>query len=146
MLSTHFASLPDKREQGKCTFSQHDITINAFLCLYFQQPCFAEYQRQIGVENIPNENLQKEALDEIVSSLFTGVFKEIFSRLRKHKHVYSFAILPNTLLYVIDEHSIIVLIIFIVNTVFEKNLRKIKITYSHGVLHGVIMYPDKKQD
>lgn len=49
MLSTHFSSLSDPREQGKCMFSQHDVIMSVFSCMYFQQPGFAEFQRQMEI-------------------------------------------------------------------------------------------------
>lgn len=158
MLSAHFSSLSDPREQGKCKFSQHDMIMSAFSCMYMQQPSFAEHQRQMeikqhrnnlrtlfGVAQIPKESQLKEILDEIPSSSFAPVFKEIFSRLRRHKHLEDFAILPNTLLCVIDgtqyhsshqihcEHCL------------RKEHKKDKVSYSHAVLQGAIMHPDKKQ-
>ena len=158
MLSAHSNSLPDPREQGKCQFNLHDVIMSAFSCMYFQQSNFAEFQRQmeiiehknnlktlLGVENIPKESQFKEILDALPSALFAPVFKEIFSRLRRHKHLEEFAILPHTLLCVMDgtqyhsshhihcEHCL------------HKEHKKGEITYSHSVLQGAIMHPDKKQ-
>jgi len=157
MLSAYFSSIEDPRQQSKCLFSKHDVLMSAFSCMYFQEPSFAEFQRKMAikkhisnlrtlfnVKNIPKESQLREILDEIPSDVFADIFKDILSRLRRHKHLEDFAILPNILLCVIDgtqyhsSHQIHC----------EHCLRKThkgKITYSHAVLQGAIMHPDKKQ-
>ena len=115
MLSTHFSSIDDPRQQSKCLFSQHDVLMSAFSCMYFQEPSFAEFQRKMAIKkhisnlrtlfrvtNIPKESQLRDILDEIPSELFADIFKNIFSRLRRYKHLEEFSILPNILLCVID--------------------------------------------
>ena len=79
------------------------------------------------------------------SETFAPIFKEFFNRLRRHKHLEDYAILPNTLLCAIDgtqyhsskevhcEHCL------------TKAHKTGETNYSHAVLQGAIMHPDKKQ-
>ena len=157
-IKEHFSELADKRVQGKCTYSQHDVLMSAFACMYFQDPSLNQFQKRmqedehknnlqtlLGVENIPKDSQLRDILDTIESETLSPIFKELFNRLRRHKHLESYAIMPNTLLCAIDgtqshsskdihcEHCL------------KKEHKKDEITYSHAVLQGAIMHPDKKQ-
>jgi hypothetical protein len=132
--------------------------MSAFACMYFQDPSLNEFQRRMqeeqhknnlktlfGVENIPQNTQLRDILDEIPSEVMAPIFKDFFNRLRRHKHLEEYAILPNTLLCAIDGtqyHSS-------KNThcpcCLTKDHKKAGISYSHAVLQGAIMHPDKKQ-
>jgi len=157
-MSGYFRAVKDHRDQAKCDYSLHDVLMSAFACMYFQDPSLNEFQRHMqeeqhknnlatlfGVKNIPKNTQLRDILDEIPSKVMTPIFKDFFNRLRRHKHLEAYAILPNTLLCAIDgtqSHSSH-------DVHCEQCLRKEhktgEITYSHAVLQGAIMHPDKKQ-
>ena len=157
-ISLHFSAIKDSREQGKCNYSQHDVLMSAFACMYFQDPSLNEFQKRLqeeqhinnlrtmfGVINIPKNTQLRDIIDNIPSDIFAPIFKEFFNRLRRHKHLEDYAIFPNTLLCAIDgTHYHSSKDIFCEHCL-HKNYKKGDPTYSHAVLQGAIMHPDKKQ-
>ena len=157
-MAAYFQAIKDNRQQSKCDYNQHDVLMSAFACMYFQEPSLAQFQLRMeeelhknnlhtlfGVENIPQNSQLRDILDVIPSEELSPIFKDFFERLRRHKHLEDYALFPNTLLCVIDGtqyHSS-------KEIHCEQCLHKIHkngdITYSHSVLQGAIMHPDKKQ-
>ncbi len=97
------------------------------------------------INNIPQDSQLRYILDNIPSHEFAPNFQDLFGRLRRHKHLEDYIILPNVLMCTIDGthyHS-------------SKNIpcdccptkehRAGEITYSYAVLQGAIIHPDKKQ-
>ncbi|WP_198263232.1 hypothetical protein [sulfur-oxidizing endosymbiont of Gigantopelta aegis] len=84
-------------------------------------------------------------MDLIPSKTFAPAFKDLFERLRRHKHLEEYAILPNTLLCVIDGTQYYSSKQIHCDCCLHKEHRTGEITYSHAVLQGAIMHPDKKQ-
>ena len=86
----------------------------------------------------------RDIIDAIPGEVFSPIFKDYYERLRRNKHLEEYAIFPNTLMCVIDgaqyhssksvrcEHCLC-------------KTRGGKTTYSHAVLQGAIMHPDKRQ-
>jgi len=151
MLSTYFSSIDDPRQQSKCLFTQHDVLMSAFSCMYFQEPSFAEFQRKMeikkhisnlrtlfNVTNIPKESQLRDLLDEIPPDIFDDIFKELFSRLRRHKHLEDFAILPNILLCVIDGTQYHSSSQIHCKHCLSKTHKEDQVTYSHAVLQGAL--------
>lgn len=157
-MSAYFRAVKDNREQAKCHYSLHDVLMSAFTCMYFQDPSLNEFQRRMqeeqhknnlqtlfGVENIPQNTQLRDILDEIPSEVMAPIFKDFFNRLRRHKHLEDYAILPDTLLCAIDgtqshsSHDIHC------EQCLRKEHKTGEITYSHAILQGAIMHPDKKQ-
>ncbi len=79
--------------------------------MYFQDPSMAQFQLRMeqregknnlrslfGVENIPQDTQLREILDNIPGVEFAPIFKDFFERLRRHKHLEDYAILPNVLM------------------------------------------------
>ena len=54
------------------------------------------------VEHIPKNSQLRDILDNIPSTDLAPVFNDLFERLRRHKHLEDYSILPNTLFCVID--------------------------------------------
>jgi len=126
--------------------------------MYFQDPSLLHFQKRLeqkyqsnnlktifNVSNIPGDSQLRDILDNVPSEALSDVFKDFFERLRRHKHLESYAILPNVLMCTIDgthHHSS--------KTVhcdccLTKEHKPGEITYSHSVLQGAIMHPDHKQ-
>ena len=77
-MSQNFLSIDDNRQQNKCVFSQHDILMSAFACMYFQDPSMLHFQRRLeqkyqrnnlktifDVSNIPGDSQLRDVLDSI---------------------------------------------------------------------------------
>jgi hypothetical protein len=43
-MATCFSDIPDSRQQGKCTYSQHDVLMSAFACMFFKDPLLLHFQ------------------------------------------------------------------------------------------------------
>ncbi len=110
-----FSAIPDPRQQGKCSYNQHDILMSAFACMFFQDPSLLHFQNRLeqsqqrnnlrnifNVQNIPSNNQLRDVLDEIPSEALAPIFKNFYEKLRRHKHLESYAILPNVLMCTID--------------------------------------------
>lgn len=157
-VTAYFDEVADHRQQGKCIFSQSDILMSAFACMYFQEPSLLQFQQQMenaqqknnlrtlfGIENIPQESQLREVLDHIPGEVFAPIFKELFGRLRRHKHLEDYTLFPNVLMCTIDGtqyHSSRQ--VHCAQCLHKEHTRGEK-TYSHAVLQGAIMHPDKKQ-
>lgn len=126
--------------------------------MYFQQPSLLQFQQQIenerhknncrtlfGIENIPQESQLRDVLDNIPSEEIAPVFKELFGRLRRHKHLEDYAILPNVLMCTIDGTQYHSSKTVHCKQCLHKEHKNDEKTYSHAVLQGAIMHPDKKQ-
>ena len=157
-MSEHFSSINDKRQQNKCLFSQHDVLMSAFACMYFQDPSLLAFQQRLeqqyqrnnlqsifGVTDIPSDNQLRDVLDDVSSEAFSGIFKDFYERLRRHKHLEEYAILPNVLMCAIDGTQYHSSKKVYCNCCLTKEHRTGEISYSHAVLQGAIMHPDKKQ-
>ena len=157
-MSAHIRGLDDERQAGKVDYSQHDVVMSAFACMYFQDPSLAQFQKRMeevhhrnnlrtlfGVKNIPGETQLRDILDEIPSRVFAPLFKNYYERLRRHKHLESFEILPNLLLCVFDGTDYHSSKKICCPKCLTKKHRNGETTYRHAVLQGAIMHPDKKQ-
>ncbi len=157
-LSSHFNAIDDPRQQGKCEFNYHDVLMSAFACMYFQDPSLAQFQKRMkeakgksnlqtifDVKNIPKETQLRDILDTIPSSSFSPIFKDYFGRLRRHKHLKDFEVLPGLLMCVIDGTQYHSSTNIKCEGCLTKEHKNGEITYSHSVLQGAVMHPDKKQ-
>jgi len=158
VLSSYFNSIAEPEHSTKCNYSHHDVLMSAFACMYFQDPSLNEFQRQMeeerhannlrtlfGVSHIPKNTQLRDRLDTIPSDTLAPIFKELFNRLRRHKHLEDYVIFPNTLLCVIDGTQYHSSKDIHCEQCLHKTHRNGEITYSHAVLQGAIMHPDKKQ-
>jgi len=126
--------------------------------MYFQDPSLAQFQKRMqeeqgtsnlqtlfGVEQIPKDSQLREILDSIQSDTFSPVFKNYFARLRRHKHLEDYQVLSNLLMCVIDGTQYHSSTKVKCESCLTKKHKKGEITYSHSVLQGAVMHPDKKQ-
>tara|TARA_R110002072_G_C7913700_1_gene530546 strand:- start:172 stop:1506 length:1335 start_codon:yes stop_codon:yes gene_type:complete len=157
-VSTHLLNIEDSRIQGRCNHSLHDAVMSGFACMFFQEPSMSEFQRRMemdrqqnnlrsifNVETIPKESQLRDIIDSVSSENLRPIFKDFFTRLQRGKYLQEFQILPGHYICAIDgvyHHSS-------ENIHCEKCLTKTHkngtVTYSHGVLQGAFMHPDKKQ-
>lgn len=157
-LSEYISNIPDLRNSSKCDYSQHDVVMSAFGCMYFQDPSISEFQRRMEeafhhnnfrnlfqVEKIPAESQLRDILDTISSEQFTPVFADYYERLRRHKHLEAYTLSNGLLLCAIDGTQYHSSTSIHCDCCLSKTHRNGEITYSHTVLQGAIMHPDKKQ-
>ena len=157
-MTAHFDGFADHRQKSKCIFSQSDIRMSAFACMYFQEPSLLQFQQQredaqqknnlrtlFGVANIPQESQWREVLDSLPGTAFAPIFKELLGRLRRHKHLEDDSLWPHVLMCTMDStpyhsskqvHG---------TQGLHKEHKSGEKTYSHAVLQGAIMHPEKKQ-
>ncbi len=157
-LSSHFKAIDDPRQQGKCDFSYHDVLMSAFACMYFQDPSLAQFQKRMkeakgksnlqtlfDVKNIPKDSQLRDIIDTIPGALFAPIFKDYFGRLRRHKHLEDYHVLPGLLMCVIDGTQYHSSPHIHCDCCLRKEHKKGNISYGHSVLQGAIMHADKKQ-
>ncbi len=46
-MSAHFDAINDPRKKGRCNYSQKDVLMSAFSCMYFQEPSLLQFQKQM---------------------------------------------------------------------------------------------------
>ncbi len=126
--------------------------------MYFQDPSLLHFQKRLeqkyqrnnlqtifNVENIPGDSQLRDVLDNIPSQEMAGIFKTLFGRLRRHKHLEDYAILPGVLMCAIDGTEYHRSKTVHCEQCLHKKQRNGEVTHSHGILQGAIMHPDKKQ-
>jgi hypothetical protein len=157
-MSEHCKAIEDPRQSGKCNYSQHDILMSAFACMYFQDPSLLHFQQRLekkhhrhnlqslfGVSDIPQDSQMRDVLDSINSDALAPVFSDFFERLRRHKHLDDYALLPGMYLCSIDGTQYHSSSKVHCSQCLHRTHKNGDVTYSHSVLQGAIMHPDKKQ-
>ncbi len=158
VLTEQLESIMDHRKQAQCTYSIHDTMMSAFACMYFQDPSLLHFQQRLEkkyqrnnlqtifrVKHTPKDAQIRDIIDEIPSETLAPVFKVYYERLRRHKYLEDYAILPNTVMCVIDGTQYHSSKSVYCDCCLHKTHRNGDKTYSHAVLQGAIMHPDKKQ-
>ena len=157
-LSNHFDNISDFRQSGKNDYSIHDTLMSGFACMYFQDPSLLHFQQRLEkkhqrnnlqtifrVKHTPQNSQMRDVIDNIPSSAFEPIFKDYYERLRRHKHLEDYAVLPNMLMCVADGTQYHTSKTVHCDCCLHKKHKNGDITYSHTVLQGAIMHPDKKQ-
>ena len=49
-----FSDIPDSRQQGKCIYSQLDVLMSAFACMFFQDPSLLHFQTRLEQQHQRN--------------------------------------------------------------------------------------------
>jgi hypothetical protein len=93
-MSGHCQAIEDPRQVGKCSYSQHDIMMSAFACMYFQDPSLLHFQQRLekkyhrhnlqslfGVSHTPQES-QKQDCEYTAAKRFIERLKHAHPRLR----------------------------------------------------------------
>lgn len=157
-LSAHFDNISDSRQPGKNNYSTHDVLMSGFACMYFQDPSLLHFQKRLEkkhqknnlqtifrVKHTPKNSQMREIIDNIPSSSLSPIFKDYFERLRRHKHLKDYAVLPNMLMCVADGTQYHSSKTVKCDCCLHKKHRNGDVTYSHSVLQGAFMHPDQKQ-
>ena len=150
-LSSVFRSFPDHRQKGKVKNSVHDATMTAFACMHFQDKSFLQFEKRVDaalhpenlknlfdIQTIPEATQIRSVLDGLDSNEFSPIFKEVFSRLQRGKHLEQYQVLPG--LYTALSSKKISCSKCL--TCEHKNG---EFTCSHKVLQAAIMHPKMSQ-
>lgn len=84
-------------------------------------------------------------LDNISSEALLPILKDFHEKLRRHKHLEGYAILPNVLMCTIKGTQYHSSTSVHCHGCLTKEHKRGELIYSHDVLKGAIMHPDKKQ-
>jgi hypothetical protein len=157
-LSEHFDNLADPRTADNSQYTVHDTLMSAFACMYFQDPSLLAFQARLEkkhqrsnmqsifrVRKTPKDSQLRELIDRISAATLAPCFKDIHERLRRSKYFEDYAVFPETLMCVIDGTTYHSSKLVNCKHCLHKTSKSGETTYSHGVLQGAIMHPDKKQ-
>jgi len=157
-LSSTFRQVPDGRQQGKVTYSIHDILMSGFACMFFQDPSLLQFQKRLkeerncdnlqtlfDVKKIPEDTQMRDVTDEIDSIHFNPIFKDLFYRLQRTKQLEQYQFLPGLYLCSIDGTQDYSSGKVNCEACLTANHQSGHTTYSHKVLQAAIMHPDIRQ-
>ncbi len=145
----------DRRIQGKCKISLHDILLSGLACMFYQDSSLLEFQRhlsdyqhssnlhsQFNITNIPSDTQMRDVLDNYDPGNFMEIFNAIFSKFKKSNYLSSYESPLGGYLCSMDgtqyygSHKIKCDHCLVANKVEGK-------FYSHRALQAAIVNPDK---
>ena len=154
-VSKLFRAIPEQRQESKINISQHDALMSGFACMHFQAPSLLQFQKQLeddqnqnnlrtlfGVQDIPKETQMRSIIDQIDSEYFRPIFKDVYSRLQRGKHLEKYQILEGKYYFPIDGSQFFSSKEVNCEGCLVKNHKKESPTYSHQILQGGIAHPD----
>ncbi len=157
-LSEIFSSLSDTRQPSKIEHSTHDAFMSGFACMYFQDPSLLQFQIRMkedqnrnnletlfDVEKVPKESQMREIIDTVDGEELRPIFKDFHSRLQRGKHLEQYQLFPNLYYLPIDGSQFFSSKDIQCNQCLVKEHSDGVKTYSHQVLQGGIVHPDKSQ-
>ncbi len=155
VLSSSFSKVVDWRQQKKVTISIHDALMSGFACMHFQAPSLLQFQQRMQddqhrnnletlfkIQTIPKETQMREIIDGASSEYFRPIFKEIYLRLQRDKHLEQFQIFPGFYYFPMDGSQFYSSTEISCKQCLVKEHKEGGPTYSHQVLQGGIMHPD----
>jgi hypothetical protein len=159
-ISDHIEKVVDPRQPGKVNYSLNNVFMTGLSCMYFQEPSFATFQRNLeeernvnnlrtlfGIENLPSDTQVRDIIDYHSPTILSPIFKDFFSRLQRSKKLLDYEFLPGKYLCALDGTQF-----FSSNAVscdqcltkHEDNENKAT-RYQHQALQGAFVHPDCKQ-
>ena len=157
ILRSHCADLPEPRSGKNIRYSLSDIVISTFACMYFRDPSMLQFQKRMqdkkeacnftnlfGVKRVPEATQLREVLDQIPSSSFNPLFKEVFTRLQRSNQLGRFSFYQGKYFVSIDGSGYYQSKNVSCSHCLTKE-RKSGKSYSHQTLQGAIVNPDMKQ-
>ncbi|PHM69734.1 hypothetical protein Xkoz_03356 [Xenorhabdus kozodoii] len=127
--------------------------------MYFQDSSLKQFQERLekkkhqrsnlqtlfGVHHIPKDAQMRNILDELDSESFSAIFADYYERLRRHKHLESYQVLPDMVLCVMDSTQYHSSGSIHCAGCLHKSHQEGEVTYQHAVSQGAIMHPEKRQ-
>ena len=157
-MSSVFTNLPDPRQAGKIKHRMHDVMMSAFACMYFQDKSFLQFQKRItevmlpgnlanmfGIHIAPGSIQIRETLDRVDSDGISPIFKEIFSRLQRGKHLEPYQVLPGLYYAAMDGTEYFSSKKVSCDGCLKCEHKNGDVTCSHKVLQAAIMHPEMRQ-
>lgn len=154
-LSEAFNQVVDWRQASKVDISLHDAMMSGFACMHFQDPSLLQFQKRLQEEQhrnnlktffdvsvIPKETQMRELIDAVDSETFRPVFKAIYWRLQRGKHLEQYQLFPKLYYFPIDGSQFYSSKEIHCEQCLVKEHKVGSPTYSHQVLQGGIMHPD----
>lgn len=153
-LSEVLSSIPDFRQTAKVAINLHDAMMSGFACMYFQDPSLLQFQKRMqeeqhsnnlktlfGVTEIPKETQMREIIDGVGSDYLRPVFKDLYLRLQRGKHLEQCQIFPKIYYFPIDGSEFHSSEEVFCDQCLTKEHKKGQKMYSHQILQGGIMHP-----
>jgi hypothetical protein len=156
-LSLLFRDLPDRRQKAKLKHTMHDVVMSGFAMMYFQDSSLLQFQRRqredqgrdnlqtiFGVERVPEDTQMREILDNIDREQFRPAFNNFVHRLQRGKHLEQYRLWDGSYLCAIDGSEYFGSDVIDCSGCLKKNHRD-HISFSHQILQGVIVHPERRQ-
>lgn len=157
-LSSAFRNFPDPRQKIKVKHSLHDGVMTAFACMHFQDKSFLQFEKRLeesfhpenlkqmfDVQTIPEVTQIRSVLDNIDSEHFRPVFKEVFSRLQRGKHLEQYQVLPGLYYAAMDATEYFSSKKISCPGCLTCEHTNGDVTSSHKALQMALMHPDMRQ-
>jgi len=110
-----FETIPDPRAANS-SHAIADVMLSGLACMYFQSPSLLDFQRRMesgqhrnnlrsmfGVTNIPTDTGMRTIIDQVNSeTAFRPIFKDLFAKLQRGKHLEPYQIFPGKYLLNVD--------------------------------------------
>jgi hypothetical protein len=154
-VSQLFRRIPDCRQSSKVSINLHDALMSGFACMHFQDPSLLQFQARMqeeqhqnnlrtlfDVNTIPKETQMREIIDGVDSEHIRPIFKTLYSRLQRGKHIEQYQIFPSLYYFPIDGTQFYSSKEINCAQCLVKHHKKESPTYSHQVLQGGIAHPD----
>ena len=157
-LREDLQKLEDNRQSHKIKYSMADIVLSAFGCMFFQDPSLLAFQKRMqdehhlsnfntifNVERIPESTQLREVLDVVPPAELKKLFKEVFTRLQRGKHLEQFQSIRGKYLVSIDGTQYFTSDTTSCAHCLTKEHKNGTKTFHHNALQAALVNPDIKQ-
>jgi hypothetical protein len=115
MIAENLATIKDARAANSSN-TIADVMLSGLACMYYQSPSLLEFQRKMErkeqrnnlrsmftVQSLPTDQGMRNIIDQIDSeTAFRPIFKELFKKLQRGKHLEQYQTLPGKYLLNVD--------------------------------------------
>jgi len=112
MIAENFTAIRDSRGANSSN-TIADVMLSGLACMYYQSPSLLEFQRRMEkreqrnnlrsmftVKDLPTDQGMRNIIDKVDSQAsFRPIFKELFSKLQRGKHLEQYQTLPSNSKY-----------------------------------------------
>lgn len=148
----------DKRQSHRIQYELADVGLSAFACMFFQDPSMLAFQKRMqdehelsnfntlfGVEHIPESTQLREVLDVLPSEQLKPMFKEVFTRLQRGKHLERYQSIRGKYLISIDGTQYFASKEISCEHCLKKEHKSGETTFHHNALQAALVHPNIKQ-
>lgn len=157
-LSLCFRGIADKRQRNKVDYSMHDSVMSGFGMMYVQNPSLLQFQERLkegygrsnletlfGVKSIPKDTQMRTTLDKVDREQFRPAFKDFTHRPQRGKHLEQFQLWDGSYLVAVDGSEYFSSKKISCPACLKKEHKDGEKTYSHQILQGAIVHPDRRK-